>query len=621
MISSSGAIIDPCVYGLRIIVLMAARANEQLRFNRKLQRNQRRVRSMISNSKKWAALAGAAAIALVMTACAPTGGGTGTDGDKGESAGTELPATGWVAADRDAIKDGGTLNLPLDNTPANWNLYNLDAGTVDDNTISTLYTPQFVVVKEDGSWEPDTNYVSSIELKSEDPQVVEVKVKPEAKWSDGTPIGVADVQGMFNALNGKDEAYAPTSTNVWQDIESVTAGENDQDIIVTFAKKNADWMSIFTGIFPSWLTKDPTTFNTAWANGPFAADGTTFVSGGPFIVTKFDATGQTITFGPNPAWWGDKPKLEAINFKAADRSSVGQSFANKEFDAIPINSNVDTLEAAKTRSDAEILSSKGVTYSHVTLNGTAGVFQDVDVRQAFAKSLNRQVMAEAVIGPLGVKPEVLNNLIFLNGQDGYEDDGANIAFDVDAAKKQLEDAGWVVGDKGIREKDGKKLTVRLVIPSEVPNSKILAQQIQPMAKEAGFDVKIDTVPSADFFTKYITTETRDFEATIFAWQGTPYPISSTKSIFYPADSGQNYPGVTDDKLGDLWDEANAELDPAKRLDVAKKIDKIIMDEAVTIPLAARPNQYAIAKGLVNYGPSQFESTWGTNHWENVGYAK
>lgn len=574
---------------------------------------------MKSSSKKWAALAGIASVALALSACAP---GT-TGGDEGDSGASPaaLPATGWVAADRDAIKDGGTLNLPLDETPANWNLYNLDSGTVDDNTISSLFLPGFVVVKEDGSWEADPNFATSVELKSEDPQVVEVKVNPKAVWSDGTPIGVKDFQGMFNALNGQNEAYAPTSTNVWSDIGSVEAGENDQDVLITFANKNADWPSILSGIYPSWLTASPESFNTAWANGPFAPDGSTYVSGGAFVVSKFDATGKTITFVPNPQWWGDKPKLDTINFKATDRSTVGQAFANKEFDAIPINSSVDTLEAAKARSDSEILNSKGVTYSHVTLNGTAGVFEDQNVRQAFAKSLDRKIMAQAVIEPLGVEPEVLNNLIFLNGQNGYEDDSADIAFDVDAAKKQLEDAGWTEGDKGIREKDGNKLTVRLVIPSEVPNSAILAQQIQPMAAKAGFDVKIDTVPSADFFTKYITTETRDFEATIFAWQGTPYPISSTESIFNPADSGQNFPGVADDRLEDLWTKANAELDPDARLDIAKEIDKIIMSEAVTIPLAARPNQYAIAKGIVNYGPSQFESTTGTNHWENVGWAK
>lgn len=574
---------------------------------------------MTSISKRWTVLAGIATVALIATGCAPAGGGS-SEGS-GENASKELPATGWVAADRDAIKDGGTLTLPLDEVPANWNLYNLDSGTVDDNTISSLFLPSFVVVTKDGDWKADPNFATSVELKSEDPQVVEVKVNPSAVWSDGTPMGVKDFQGMFNALNGKTPEFEPTSTNVWKDIATVEAGTDEQDVLITFGKKNADWPSILGGIYPAWLTASPESFNTAWAKGPFAPDGSTYVSGGPFVVSKFDATGKTITFEPNDKWWGEAPKLETINFKATDRSTVGQAFANKEFDAIPINSSVDTLEAAKKRSGASIVSSKGVTYSHITLNGTAGVFKDQAVRQAFAKSLDRKIMAQSVIEPLGVQPEVLNNLIFLNGQNGYEDDSADISFDVDAAKKLLEKAGWTEGQDGIREKDGKKLSVRLVIPSETPNSATLSKQIQPMAAKAGFKVTIDTVPGADFFTKYITTETRDFEATIFAWQGTPYPISSTESIFSPADSGQNFPGITDERLAGLWSEANAELDVDARLEIAKKIDKIIMSEAVTLPLAARPNQYAITDGLVNYGPSQFESSTGTNHWENVGWAK
>lgn len=574
---------------------------------------------MRSNSRKWAAVAGVAAVALAMTACAGGGGGGGAA--EKEGSGGDLPGTGWVAAQRDAIKDGGSLTVPLDTVPANWNYYNLDAGSVSDHDIASVYLPVLALVDEEGNATANPDYLTSMELVSEDPQVVEITFNPKAVWSDGTPMGVADIQGMFTALSGKDKAYAPISTNVWSDVASVTAGADDRDVLITFANKNADWASIFDPIYPRWVTATPQAFNAAWVKGSFAPDGKTYVSGGPFVVSTFDATGKTITFEPNDKWWGEEPKLDALNFKVADRSTVGQAFANKEFDAIEINANADTLEAAKKRSDAKILSSRGTTFTHVTLNGTAGVFQDPEVRQAFAKSLDRATMSKAIIGPLGVDPTVLNNLIFLEGQDGYRDDSADIAFDLDAAKKQLEDAGWTESKDGIREKDGAKLTVRLVIPSETPNSKILSQQIQPMAKKAGFDVKIDTVPSADFFTKYITTETRDFEATIFAWQGTPWPISSVESIYNPADAGQNFSGVADERLDGLWTEANAELDPKKRIEIAQKIDEIIMSEAVTIPLSARPNQYAVADGLVNYGPSQFESTTGTNHWENVGWAK
>ncbi len=106
---------------------------------------------------------------------------------------------------------------------------------------------------------------------------------------------------------------------------------------------------------------------------------------------------------------------------------------------------------------------------------------------------------------------------------------------------------------------------------------------------------IDTVPTDDFFTKYITTTTRDFDATYFAWQGTPFPVSSTKSIYYPANSGQNYMGITDDSLGGLWDTANGELDADARIKDANAIDKVIVSLAGTIPLSRSPTRGASAR--------------------------
>lgn len=158
-----------------------------------------------------------------------------------------------------------------------------------------------------------------------------------------------------------------------------------------------------------------------------------------------------------------------------------------------------------------------------------------------------------------------------------------------------------------------------MIPSDNPNSANVAQLVQQQTKLAGFKVTIDTVPTDDFFTKYITTTTRDFDATYFAWQGTPFPISSLKSIYYPADAGQNYTGVTDDSLGAAWDKANGELDPDARIKDAQAIDKKIVAVAGTIPLFAEPYAWGVRKDLVNYGPAQFQQS--SVKWQDVGYTK
>lgn len=562
-------------------------------------------------------VATAAAAAIALAGCS----GGGSAGDTSSSATqASLKSTGWTSADRSDVADGGTLTLPLDAVPANWQINNLDSGTVDDQMEAGLFLPSFIQIKADGTWEANPDYATSVKLTKDSPQTVEVKINPKAVWSDGTPITEKDVAANWNALSGKDPKFAPLATNVWEDVESVEQGSDAQDVIITFKKVNADWPSVLSSIYPYWAVDTPDHFNNAWAKGPFAADGTTFVSGGPYIVSKFDSTGGVVTYTPNPKWWGDKPKLDTVILKTVSRSGLPQAFANKEIDAFNLYGSADALKAAQGRSDSKIERSLGTTQRQITLNGTTDVFTDKSVRQAFAQSINRQVLAQAILSPVKSPVQVLNNLIYLPGQKGYTDHASKVyGYDVDAAKKKLEDAGWKIGSNGYATKGGKTLTVRFVIPSDTPNSASIAQLVQQQTKQAGFKVNIDTVPSDDFFTKYITTDGRDFDATYFAWQGTPFPVSSTKSIYYPANAGQNYSGITDSSLGKLWDTANSELDASKRVDDANAIDKKITALAGTIPLFPEPYAWGVKKTLVNYGPSAFQV--GSVKWQDVGFTK
>jgi len=564
-------------------------------------------------------IVGVTAAAVALAGCSGGGSDAG-DSSSSSASQSSLKSTGWKSADRASVAEGGTLNLPIDAAPANWQINNLDSGTVDDQTISGLYLPSFVEFNADGTWKPNPNYATSLELTKDSPQTVELKINPKAVWSDGTPITEADVEANWKALNGTNEEFAPLATNVWEDVDSVTQGSDERDVIMTFSKKNADWASVLNAIYPSWAVDTPEHFNTAWAKGPYAADGTTYVSGGPFIVTDFDANGGVITFGKNPQWWGDTPKLDTVIFKTVSRDSVAQAYANKEFDAFNLNGSADNYKVATSRSDSTIERSLGTTQRQITLNGTASVFKDKTIRQAFAQSINRQVLAQAILSPVKSPVQVLNNLIFLPGQKGYVDHASDVyGYSTDDAKKKVEDAGWKIGSNGYATKGGKTLTVRFVIPADNTNSSNIAQLVQQQAKLAGFKVNIDTVPSDDFFTKYVTTDGRDFDATYFAWQGTPFPISSTKSIYYPANAGQNYSGVTASSLGKAWDKANAELDTSARIKEANAIDKTITSVAGTIPLFPEPYAWGVRKDLVNYGPAQFQQY--SVQWQDVGYTK
>ena len=59
----------------------------------------------------------------------------------------------------------------------------------------------------------NTDYFTSVELTSTNPQVVTYTINPKAVWSDGTPITWEDIASQINATSGKDKAFAIASPN------------------------------------------------------------------------------------------------------------------------------------------------------------------------------------------------------------------------------------------------------------------------------------------------------------------------------------------------------------------------------------------------------------------------
>ncbi|MBN9326280.1 MAG: hypothetical protein J0I87_05115, partial [Cellulomonas sp.] len=376
---------------------------------------------------------------------------TGTTGVATTAA---LPGTAWRAAPRAQVRDGGSLTLSVDALPQTYQL-NDPNSSLDLQRISNLYLPSFVRIEADGSWSPNPDYTASLTVTSQDPEVVELRIAPAATWSDGTPLSWRDLAASWQAFNGTNSAYTPASTAVWQDVKSVTRGDDDRDVLITFAKTDADWPALLASVYPSWAVDTPAHFSSAWKNGPFAADGTTYVSAGPFVVRSIDTNAGVVTLGRNPRWWGDPARLDTVVFRTVSRDSLGQSFANQELDAVDVMGMPDVLTAARARQGTTVEQSGGTVARQLTLNGTAGVFADPAVRKAFAQAVDRTVLAQAVLGQVGAPVQTLGSVIFVPGQKGDADHtGGVLTGSAADARSTLQAAGWTIGQDGVATKGG-----------------------------------------------------------------------------------------------------------------------------------------------------------------------
>jgi peptide/nickel transport system substrate-binding protein len=258
------------------------------------------------------------------------------------------------------------------------------------------------------------------------------------------------------------------------------------------------------------------------------------------------------------------------------------------------------------------------------MNATGQNLQDVRVRRALAMGIDRSVIARSLLAPLGIPVQTLNNHVFMANQGGYQDNSGDVGkYDPDRAKQLLDEAGWKL-DGTVRTKGGKPLEIAFVIPAGVATSKQVAELIQNMLGQIGASVKLNTVPINDFFDKYITTG--QFDVTVFSWIGTPYPISSTKSVYAKPTKNakgelsiqQNYARVGSDEIDQLFDQANHELDRSKAIELANRADALIWQEVHSLTTYQRPELVACKKTLANFGAFGFATPW---VYQNIGWAK
>jgi peptide/nickel transport system substrate-binding protein len=540
--------------------------------------------------------------------------GGGSDSDNGSGGGEQASATTNEInpVDRGELADGGDLRWPLGEIPPNFNYHQFD-GTLDDNSdVIEALMPSAFEFAADAEPSVNEDYFTSIELTSDDPQVVTYDINPDATWSDGTPITAADLIAQWQALNGTNPAYNISSSNGYDQMKSVEQGDNEKQAVVTYANPYADWQAQFSPLYPASTNGDPNVFNTGWIEKPQ-------VTAGPFQLQGIDATAQTITLERNPDWWGDPAILDRIIYRVIDLDAQIDALANGEIDFIDVGPDVNNLQRAEGTEGVQVRRAGGPNFRHITINGTSPVLSDVAVRRALAKAIDRQTIADAMIGPLGGDSTKLDNHIFMRNQEGYQDNAGDLSEpDVEAANAELDEAGWTREGDGTRTKDGKELSIRFVIPSGVATSAQEGQLVQSMLEKVGAAVQIETVDVDQFFENYILIG--DYDMTVFSWIGTPFPISSSQSIYANPQGDeiqQNFARVGSQEIDDLFAEVVQILDPAEAREVANQIDALIWDEVHSLTLYQRPDIIAAKETLANYGAFGFAS----ERYQDIGFTE
>jgi peptide/nickel transport system substrate-binding protein len=554
----------------------------------------------------WAVVV--AALALVAAACGgsdSSGGGSSSEKPTKEQ---EASATKQIDINEtplDQVKQGGTVRWAVTQFSTQWNYNQLD-GT-NASTAQVLYgtMPYAFIADKTAKVAPNPDYVNSAKASNATgKQVVTIELNPKAKWSDGTPITVKDYETQWKALQGKDAKYQISSSTGYDRISSVKPGKDEYEVVATFNEPFADWMSLWSPLYPAKYQDTASHFNSGYLNKiP--------VTGGPFKIEKIDKTGKTVSMVPDSNWWGAKPKVDRIITRDLEGDAGVNAFVNGEVDVNLLPIDPSSYKRAAAANGGVVRVAGGPDFRHFTINGTSPNLQDVKVRQAIAMSINRSAIGKADLTGLPWPARTMDNHFLVNTQAGYKSNSGTVGqYDPEKAKQMLDEAGWKQSG-AYRTKGGKTLELRFVIPTGVPASKQEGELTQAMLKDVGVKLDIRAVPNDDFFDKYVTPG--NFDITPFSWLGTPFPISSTQSIYANPtkdDKGelqvqQNYARVGSKQIDDVMNKAEETLDQNQAFKYINQADALIWNEVHSVIMYQRPQMTAVNKNLANVGSYGF----------------
>lgn len=232
---------------------------------------------------------------------------------------------------------------------------------------------------------------------------------------------------------------------------------------------------------------------------PGGEPGVAPVGTGPFRFESY-APQEELVVVRNDDYWGEPAGVERITFKFIPEPNARRLALEAGDIDVMLDVPLDVVSAVEANGFNVDIPAPGLyeaMYANISGEGGYTILQDLAVRQAVAMSIDRNALVEGVFDGNAVNEQTMVPARLL-GEEALQITG--FEFDLEAAAALLDDAGWLPGDDGVRERDGERLSLQLVngFPSAQEHGTV-AEFIQAQLGEVGIDVEIITAPDAQAY--------------------------------------------------------------------------------------------------------------------------
>jgi len=486
-------------------------------------------------------------------------------------------------ADKPAgTNNGGEINVTMTSFPDYVDpqlSYTVEGWEVLWNT----YTPLLTYRHQKG--DPGTDVVPGLAKDmpeiSSDGKTYKLTLRPNMKYSDGTPIKATDftyaIKRLFKADSGGSVFYEDIigakdfADDKSDTISGIVTDDTSGDITITLDKPNGTFTNVLGLTFAAPVPPTTPLDKDATNNPP--------PSSGPFMISKVDA--------PNSLVMERNPQFKTVKDAGAtevpdaqvDKIIVTQ---NKNNSAQVTGVEQNTIDYMQSPPDADRLSEVKAKFSdrfrlensintyYFWMNNKTAPFNDVRVRQAINYAIDPEALNRVFGGRLHPTQQILPP-----GMPGHDEFKMYPGPDMNKAKQLLAEANPT--DKDIT-----------VWTDDEPDRKRIGEYYHDLLNELGFNAQLKVISGDVYFTTIGNTSTADLDTGFADWfQDFPHP----DDFFRPLLNGENILPTNNNNFSQVSIAANDakmdELRTGQLTDEARKqyaeLDKSYMEQAVWAP--------------------------------------
>ncbi len=408
--------------------------------------------------------------------------------------------------------------------------------------------------------------------RSDDGKQYTITLRDDVLWHDGEQLTADDV--VFTINIAKDANY-DTVVNAlrvaWRDV--TVEKKDDFTVVFTLDKDRGDFLHLLTlGILPQHIWKDisPVQFQLAEFN--LRPIGT-----GPYVYVNHDfgADGliDSYSLSAHKEYHHGEPLISKFVMQVfPDRTLAVEAYQSGRVSGVTADSR-DLIDRLVDSNQSKAVLERP-SYFGIFFNQSKSVPLAFDeVREALLFATDRQAIVDEVFGTSAF---AVSSPIF-SGMQSFVKESEQPPYDLDQAKKGLEDTGWKLGADGVRvrEQDSTRLAFSISVNSDQVQLKQAATLVAQQWGLLGAEVTVDSREKDDLDSNVVTPRTYD---SLFTFHPMRWDQPNVQALWHSREKshpGLNYAGMQDGPLDSVLDELQTEADNDRRTTLYEQVQSRI----------------------------------------------